>query len=373
MSDEAIAGSNPAESAIPAADTTAVDTQSNAPAPSARDALVAAFAKTEPKDEPNSGVPSEPAKAAADRARDEAGRFAPKSAGTNENLTIDAKGSGAITIKPPESAKVEQPAVTPPTRFAKPAQEAWAQTPEPVRAEVERAIGELTQGIERYKAEASAFEPIRKYDEMARASGTTLDKALANYTGIEAGLRQDPIAGTMQIWRNIGIDPHAMVQALVAQVSGQPASTGVSPEIAALHGQIAEMQRRLETEVGSVKQTFEQQQLAAKQRDAQAAVDKFASDHPYFDELSDPIAQMIETGFAKDLSDAYEKAIRLNPEISAKIEADKQPPKQPDPAQTRKANLSITGTPSAGSNPTTRKPAGSTREALQGAFAQVGL
>ena len=83
------------------------------------------------------------------------------------------------------------------------------------------------------------------------------------------------------------------------------------------------------------------------------------------------MTQMVETKFAKDLSDAYDKAVRLNPEVFARIEADKAARQPKQPASNAKAALSITGTPQGGSNPTT-KPAGSPREALQRAFAQLG-
>jgi hypothetical protein len=92
-----------------------------------------------------------------------------------------------------------------------------------------------------------------------------------------------------------------------------------------------------------------------------------------FDQVSDTIVRMIDTGFASDLSDACEKAVRLNPGVAARIEADRKA-RLPDPAQTRqKAQLSITGTPASGSHPMARKPAGSIREALTQAASQVGL
>ena len=122
-----------------------------------------------------------------------------------------------------------------------------------------------------------------------------------------------------------------------------------------------------------LEKTFTETQQQTKQRAAETAVEAFAKDNPHFDEVADTIAEMLDTKFAKDLPDAYAKAIRLNPEVSAKIEAEKNQAK-PDPTQTRaKAAKSITGAPSSGSTPETMKPAGSPRDAIERAFAQVGL
>jgi hypothetical protein len=129
-----------------------------------------------------------------------------------------------------------------------------------------------------------------------------------------------------------------------------------------------------------LKQEFTGFKSSLEQREQQAKVETFSKDHPYLDELTPLMVQLMEGGVAKrDLSDAYEKAVRLTPEIASKIEADKKAAaaaqtSQPDPAQTqKKAALSITGSPSPGSNPSARKAPGSAREALQNAFSQVGL
>jgi hypothetical protein len=44
-------------------------------------------------------------------------------------------------------------------------------------------------------------------------------------------------------------------------------------------------------------------------------IDAFAADpaHPYFDELANDITKLFEAGLAKDLPEAYEKAVYANP------------------------------------------------------------
>lgn len=332
------------DTALPVAD---------APAPSIRDALSSAIDKTFDKDEPRP-----------DRQRDEAGRFAPKA---DDAKPADAKPAEPKADKPAEAApeakdatpapEQAQPAVDAPSRFTPAAKAAFAAAPPELQAEIRRLEAETTKGIETYKA---AYEPVRRFDDMARQSGTTLERALEGYVGMENLLRSDPVRGMLAICQNAGIDPQAMAQAL----SGQPSQGGASPEVAQLQAHI----RRLEEQVQGVGRTI-------TERDVLSQVQSFAKDRPRFDELSGDIARILQTGFASNLAEAYEIADRLKPAPApapAPVSAPVAAPAMPDPAQTRKASLSITGSPT-GSSPSSRSPAGSTREALSRAFTQVGL
>jgi hypothetical protein len=181
-------------------------------------------------------------------------------------------------------------------------------------------------------------------------------------------LEATKVKAQADICRNYGVDPRAVAQHL----AGAPQQGGQSPEVASLKAEIAELKRN----VGGVSQSF-------AERDALAKIEAFAASAPEFESVSETVAKLLKSGFATDLQGAYDAAIRLNPDVAARIEAAKAAkqspaapaaPPTPDqpPAHTRKAGLSISGSPS-GSNPGSRKPAGSTREALDRAFSQIGL
>lgn len=359
MSEELNAPSDGANESVQAVDTAPVEqapqSEAEKPAISAREAVERAFAKVQSEPEKQ----TELEKKLRNPNRDQpTGKFtsAPK---------VDTKPDAA-TIQPVQEIK-------PPSRFAKPAQDAWAATPEPVRQEVERALGELQQGIEKYKQGAEAFEPVRKYHDMATQSGTTLEKALDAYVGIETTWRSNPAAGFMAVCQNMQVDPGQMLQAIAHGLQGKQLPRGDSPEVAGLKQQLAQFEQKF----GTLEKSITESQQSAKQQAAQTAVNEFASKNPHFDEVADTVAELLEakrpdgTPFVKDLPDAYAKALRLNPEVAAKVEADKKPAH--DPAQTReKAAKSITGSPSTGSIPDSRKPAGSIRDALTNALSQVG-
>lgn len=338
------------------------------PAASAREAVERAFASV-----------AEPPKT--ERARDEAGRFTkaddkptPKAdAGPVDPLKADAKPTEPLKAEPPKLTEAKpEPAkpVNVPPGLTKAAQEAWAQTPEAVRADVERRIGELTQGIEGYRQQ---LEPIRKYVDMAKQHGTTLDSALANYTAMEDMLTRDFVGGVRQLCQNMGVHPAQLVQALTGQQINGVSQPSMETQ------QLRQTNDALRQEIASLKEQFTGFKSSYEESRSAEMIERFASSHPHFDALRESMGHMLATGFAKDLSDAYEKAVRLNPDVFAKVEAEKAAKAAPqtpaiDPAQTRsKAALSVTGSPPVGSNPSTRKPAGSPREAIDNAFASVGL
>lgn len=336
--------------------------------PSTREALERAFANVD------AGVdaPSDTGKAAAERARDEAGRFAKAEKPAEGDPATPAKAAAAPQDgqEPPAAPETAPAAAGAPQRFSKAAQEAWAQAPEAVRAEVTRMEAELTKGLNEYR---QRFEPIKQFDEMARQGGTTLDKALSAYVGMENLIRRDPVAGMLTVCRNAGIDPRKVAEAMTARVGGgQPPQGGEGGQPDPRDAHIAELRReiqRLGGAVNSVGQTVQQQRQQEAMRQVSAEVESFAKDHPRFDELADDIAEMLSTRYAKDLHDAYVKADRLRP-AAAQAPAQPATPRAQTPP---KASLSITGSPAGGSNPATRKPAGSAREALQNALAQVGF
>lgn len=340
--------------------------ETGAAAPSTREALERAFASVDTGGDTGAEAPAVVDKPASERARDESGRFAKADRPADAPAkTPAAAQDGEQPAAAPEAAAT---VAAPPQRFAKAAQEAWAQAPEAVRAEVVRMEAELTKGLNEYR---QRFEPIKQFDEMARAGGTTLDKALSAYVGMENLIRRDPVQGMLAICQNAGLDPVKVAQALVGRTGGQPAQAGEGGEADPRDAHIAELRReiqRLGGAVNSVGQTVAQQRQQEAMRQVTSEVESFAKDHPRFDELADDIAEMLSTRYAKDLHDAYVKADRLRPAAAAA-----SAPPAPQRAQTPKAALSITGSPAGGSNPASRKPAGSAREALNNAFAQVGL
>lgn len=269
-----------------------------------------------------------------------------------------------------------------PQRFHDVAKQEWANTPESVRAEVHRSISELENGLTQYRQSHEKYEAIREYDEMATQYGTNIKDALANYTGIERLMHQDPFAALEQIvgnvaahrgWKNQDDSP-VTFRDLAAHYLNMPAGQAASRQDATM--------QRLSEQVATLtsrSETLEQALNETRQREAKAFMDNFSKSHPRVEELADDIALLLESGRARDLDDAYSLADRMNPSRALLAQAEetttetqtaqtrtKAPPVNPAGAK------SISGAPTAGSDPRQlSKPSGSAREALQKALRKV--
>lgn len=341
------------------------ETQAEAPSrsePTPRGAIERAFAAMQEKnkaaDEGKAPVRNETEKAARERNPDGTFKTAEK---TSDTAKADAK---ELEAKPAEE-KPSSSFSEPPSRFSADAKAAWAAAPEPVKAEVARAIRELEGGIQQYQ---QAFEPYKDFDKQLRANGQTFKEVFDHYTGIEQLLSQDPVRGLDTICRNMGTS----LQAVAAHVMGQPQDqqrTQADTYINELKAEIADLKKQ----VGGVTSTIESQKQSALMQQIEA----FATDpaHSRFDELSPAMERLLTTGMATSLDEAYSMAERLNPAPAAATPAPAAPAAQPQTAspQTRKGQLSPSGAPATGSNPANRKPPESPRDALQRAFSSVGL
>lgn len=340
MSDADVA-SNAAPETVAPVSTTPETSADTAPASSNREALERQFASL-------MGDDAKP-EAPQGQLRDEAGKFKAADTGKPDvQAPVEAaKPDEAEAVETVDPSKIM---ITPPARFSQAAKDAWGTTPEIVRTETERAIGELTRGVEAYQAR---WEPLRQFDEMAKAGGTTIHDALGRYVNLENLLRADPVAGILAVCQNMKIDPARMAEAMMAPEAGQR-------QRAAVEGQHA---RQLEQKLAYLEIQVEEQR-------AQHQIAAFSQVNPRMseDHVRAAMADMLRTGYATDMQDAYDKATRIvpaAPDVSAQtIPVRPQTPKS--------APKQITGSPS-GSNPATRPIAGSSREALLRARAAVGL
>lgn len=253
----------------------------------------------------------------------------------------------------------------PPARFSPDAKEAWKDAPEPVRAEIHRAVREMESGLQQKDQQ---LEPLKPYYDMAQQHGVKLEDALGNYVRMEQMLRQNPVQGFQHLARNMGLSPQQVAAMLTGQQGeGQQAQDPRDQEITRLHREMEQMRQQF----GGLNQTVQSQQEAAITQQVQ----DFAAKNEHFDALSEDIAAILQSGQATDLQGAYDMALEKAQRIAGHF-APQPPELEPAPqaqaAQTRPAR-SVTGAPNAGSNPGARQPSKNRTEALQRAFQRAGL
>lgn len=279
--------------------------------------------------------------------RDETGKFASK----------DPKPA-ELAKEPPKASFT---ASEPPARFSADAKARWAEAHESIRGETERAIRELTEGHAKYKTDAEEFHKVREFHDMARHAGKELPNVIREYVNMENLLHSDAPKGIEAILNRLGTTPRAYAEMVLGQ-SPDHSARAQDDTIRELRQQI----QTLSQSVGQVTQTFQQQ----REQTALTEVQKFAQDNPRFEELADDIAFFMKSGRAKDLSEAYQMADRLNPAPKAPdlTTAASSAPLVDLTAQTEKGQKSIAGSPDSGSNPTKRQPSKSIKDSVRNAF-----
>jgi hypothetical protein len=314
-------------------------------------------AAEKPAEKPEAKVDAKPEakpEAKATPERGEGGKFVAK----------DAKPSAEAT---PAPAKQSFTASEAPSRFSDDAKKEWATAPESVRKETERAIKELTDGFQKYKASAERDSTLNEFHEMAKASGKELSGVVREYVNMENKLRTDLLGGLNDICERVGVS----MRDVAAHVMGQKPEEQASHQDATIR-ELKQQIGRLEQQLGGVTQTIEQQREQATLTE----INKFAAEHPRFEELAEDISFFLKSGRAKDLPEAYQLAERLNPapeaapteKPPAASSAAPEPPVHPD-----KGSKSINGAPSPGSTPAAKKRVTkSLDESLNAAFGRVG-
>lgn len=376
MTDEFAGGA-----AAPAETVSAPEVSSNTPEPiiesTPRGAIDRAFASL--GDDLSSDKPAEKPAATAETA-------APATEGDrvrNADGTFAAKDPNAAPVEAAKSDAVEKPTIEQPTtetqpgdapaRFSPDAKAVWATAPEAIKAETLRMERELTAGVEKYREDATAFDSVREYDSMAKQYGTDLKSALDRYVAFDKSLNENPIQGILSICADKGMNPREVAAAILGQeLPPAEQQTAQSQRIINdLQAKIDRLERGVSTiQTGSVSQTINSFVSGLP-----------AADQPLFEELGGNIAALINQGH--DLPSAFAQAkeaertrvqrLATSFGFTAQPAAAAVPPAPDLTAQTQKGQLSVTGAPSSGSNPSNRKPPSSPRDALDRAFDTVGM
>lgn len=338
-----------------AADTSTATTSIDDTLESAYDAAMARHGAAE---EVETG---EPEQAAPGRQRAPDGKFLPAKAKPNGANGAVAPAQVAATpgeeAVPVTGAEVETPAVVAkphdaaPNTWRKELATEFGKLPENVREEIHRREADFHKGITQYK-EAAGFgtqmaQELLPYQPLMQQYGKqpreVVKEATTVWKTLVTGSPQEKANTWLQIAQAYGIDLSALGTD-PPQGTAQP--TQEDPRLVTALQRLEKLEGHL---------TSQERQRAEAEFSAHTdTVNKFGSDpkHEHFQSVREDMAVLIETGRAKDLDDAYDKAIWINPDVRAKLLA-KQEKERADKlaaaaANARKAagaNVTRRGTP----------------------------
>lgn len=254
--------------------------------------------------------PPEPTESASEktaRLRDEAGRFAKGEEKAEASEEVKADEAPAAEAKPVRKA---------PSSWKKDYWGHWEKVgadPElaPLQDYIEQRESEFAKGVSTYREEA-----MRAKD---------LQEAIAPFVPI---LQQHGMAPAETV-RNVMSAHHALVTGSPEQkadILRKLATSYGVPVQAFQGGQVDQQQYQVLSEINSLKQQIGSFQQTAQQREAaemNSRIEAFKSSASHFEDVRSSMAGLLQAGMATDLQDAYEKAIRLDPAIWDKVQAEK--------------------------------------------------
>lgn len=269
--------------------------------------------------------------------RDEKGRFASKEPKEPEAVAPEAEEAPAPEEKKQDYARA-------PHGWSVAAKAAYGKLPETVKEAIAKREEEVSQGFARYGG-------LKQYAEIAERNGTTLAQAVNDYAKIEDGLRRDFVSGIDAINARFGINPIKFIQAYAARhgvdfTGQQTAQAGYQPPHVDPDAIIQRATAALE------------EKFAA--RESQSAIEQFKNDpqNQYFENVREDMAILLQSGKAKNLQEAYDRACWMHPEIRAvmlKSQTTNATPSNVAAVQKAKAAAkAVGGAPSPGFNPGTQ-------------------
>jgi len=210
--------------------------------------------------------------------------------------------------KPEAETTEEVQATGAPKTWTKEALSEWATISPRAQQEILKREEDFLKGITQYKGAAevgqrydAVIEPYRPALQAENIDPVQLFQSFAaNHYLLSRGTPEQKLDLAASLISGYGIDPTDLIIRM-----GEAANA--DPRIAQLEAENRELRQ--------VKASVEEQQRTATLSKINEEIVSFAADptKPFFNDLVDDIAQLFANGQAKDLSEAYEKAVYLNP------------------------------------------------------------
>tara|TARA_R110000868_G_scaffold92457_2_gene256606 strand:- start:13777 stop:14823 length:1047 start_codon:yes stop_codon:yes gene_type:complete len=302
---------------------------------------------------PPDKVQAEPANAEkTERARDDAGKFAPRDqAAAKEAKAPLAPAPASVAPEAPVEPPVWE---RPPASWKKEYHPLWTSADPKLREYAFQREEQMRAGVEPLLPKAQLADAITKaaepYMNTINGLGTDIPTAVRGLMQSDHELRTLPpdqkYAKFMQLAQYYGVNLSGMDQQVQSYGAPDPLLYNVQNEVLSLKGQLS---------------AFQQQQTAAEEQKILADVNKFAAKAEHFEELRPVMAQLLQSGVVDNLEDAYEKAMRLDDQLftttsqakQAQVEADKRAAADAAAKNAKRAAVSVrSATP--GSTTTTK-------------------
>ena len=241
----------------------------------------------------------------------------------NEPVVAEGRDEkGRFTGAEPE-AKVEEaePPVwrRPPASWKKDYHEVWQKADPKMQEYAWQREEQMRRGVEPLLSKAQFAdqmnEAIQPYMQTIQGLGLTPDKAVAALMEADHKLRnsdpQSKLQYFMQLAQSYGIN------------LGQQASQNPSQPTQSVDPMVWQLQNELNRVRGEV-MGWKQQQEMVENQTLLNEINSFSLKAEHFDEVRPAMIQLLQGGMAETLEEAYDKALRLNPDLFDRVQKAKQ-------------------------------------------------
>ena len=314
---------------------------------SLRDTIENAIESTEP--EATSQEATESVKL--DKPRDEHGKFAKGSQNASESDTkaFDNNNEQEVQVKPR------------PSSWKKDYEEHWGKLDPTLQDYIQQREADYAKGVSTYKNQwdmaAPIVEAIRPFEQVLQQNNINPAQWISQLGNAHAklvyGSPEQKLTMFAQLANEYGVN--------LGQLTGQ---TGYDPQFS----QLAQELNQIKNQWSS----FQSQQEMVEQSQLQNEIASFRDDKPYFEDVRETMAGLLQSGMAHDLQSAYDKAIRLNDDVFHKVNATQaqksEAAQREKVAQAKAKVLSPRSTTPTASSSNGGKSASSAREAIMAAM-----
>jgi len=232
--------------------------------------------------------------------RDESGKF---------------KSTKEVTEAPSEVQEEvvaeEKPAKPRPSSWKKDYEESWGKLDPNLQDYISQRESDFAKGVSTYKSQWDQAQPImstiEKFAPVLQQNGldaaTWINSLGTAHQTLVYGNPDQKLQMFAQLANDYGVD-----------LNGLTGGQGVSPQFSMIAQELSQIKNQW--------QQFQSQQEQQEQTQLKGEIESFSKDKPYFDDVRETMAGLLQNNMATDLNTAYDKAIRLHDDIWQKVQSE---------------------------------------------------
>ena len=270
-----------------------MDNETTLESPSLRDQLESAVEAVETAPEVESEVVES-------KPRDESGKFKSTKEVTEASSEVQE-----------EVVAEEKPAKPRPSSWKKDYEESWGKLDPNLQDYISQRESDFAKGVSTYKSQWDQAQPImstiEKFAPVLQQNGldaaTWINSLGTAHQTLVYGNPDQKLQMFAQLANDYGVD-----------LNGLTGGQGVSPQFSMIAQELSQIKNQW--------QQFQSQQEQQEQTQLKGEIESFSKDKPYFDDVRETMAGLLQNNMASDLNTAYDKAIRLHDDIWQKVQSE---------------------------------------------------